>query len=71
MANEKDKKERVNATRSSVRKEMAKPRMARSAKIAEQNLNTARISDHSSVTLPRHSRTSDTNRQNQRRRLTK
>jgi hypothetical protein len=37
------KKESGNATRVSVKKEMAKPRMARSARIAELNLNTARI----------------------------
>jgi hypothetical protein len=32
-----------NATRASLRKEMAKPRMARSARIAELKLDTARI----------------------------
>jgi hypothetical protein len=30
------------ATRASVRKEMAKPRMAKSARIAERNLDTTR-----------------------------
>ena len=52
MASEKGKKEAANATRSSVRKEMAKPRMAKSARIGELNLNTTRISDGPSVTLP-------------------
>ena len=31
---------------------MAKPRMARSAKVAELNLDTARISEEPSVTMP-------------------
>jgi hypothetical protein len=45
------KKEPNNAMRS-VKKEMAKPRMARSAKIAELNLDTARITDQPSTTIP-------------------
>jgi hypothetical protein len=40
-----------NATRASVRKEMAKPRMARSARIAELNLDTARIPEQPSATM--------------------
>jgi hypothetical protein len=48
----KTKKELINATRASVAQEMAKPRMARSAKIAELNLDTTRIPEHPSVTLP-------------------
>jgi hypothetical protein len=52
MASEKGKKDAANATRSSVRREMAKPRMARLAKIAEVNLNTSRISAPPTVTLP-------------------
>lgn len=40
-----------NATRASVRKEMAKPRMARSARIAELNLDTARVREPSSTTV--------------------
>ena len=52
MANEKGRKGPASATCSSVRKEMAKPRMARSARIAELNLNTARIPGESTVTLP-------------------
>ena len=35
-----------------VNKEMAKPRMARSAKIAELNLDTSRIREHPSTTIP-------------------
>jgi len=51
MSNKKAKKESDNAIRASVRKEMAKPRMARSARIAELNLDTARISEQPSVTM--------------------
>jgi hypothetical protein len=45
------KKKTGNATRASVEKEMAKPRMARSAKIAELNLDTARIREQPSTTM--------------------
>jgi hypothetical protein len=48
----KAKKELSNATRVSVTKEMAKPRMARSARIAELELDTARIPEQPSVTMP-------------------
>jgi len=48
----KHKKESGNATRSSVTKEMAKPRMARSARIAELNLDTARIPEQPCTTMP-------------------
>jgi hypothetical protein len=41
-----------SAIRAKVRKEMAKPRMARSAKIAELNLDSTRIPEQPSVTLP-------------------
>jgi hypothetical protein len=41
-----------NATRASVREEMEKPRLARSARIAELNLDTARIREHPRVTMP-------------------
>ena len=34
-----------DTTRASVKKEMAQPRMARSARIAQQNLDTARVPD--------------------------
>jgi len=42
--NKKAKKDLGEATRASVKKEMAKPRMAKSARIAERNLDTAPIS---------------------------
>ena len=46
------KKRTGNTTRASVKKEMAKPRMARSARIAELNLDTARIREQPSTTMP-------------------
>jgi hypothetical protein len=52
MARKNASKESGQATLASVRKEMAKPRMARSAKIAELNLDTVRISEEPSVTMP-------------------
>jgi hypothetical protein len=52
MAHRKAKKESGNAVRDSVVKEMAKPRMARSAKLTELNLDTSRIPEEPSVTLP-------------------
>jgi hypothetical protein len=48
----KHKKESGNATRASVTKEMAKPRVAKSARIAELNLDTARIPEQPSTTMP-------------------
>ena len=48
----KAKKKPGDATRASVEKEMAKPRMARSARIAELNLDTARIPEQPSTTMP-------------------
>lgn len=48
----KAKKELINATRVSVAQEMGKPRMARSAKIAQLNLDTTRIREKPSVTVP-------------------
>jgi hypothetical protein len=51
VLHKKAKKEPGNATRASVRKEMAKPRMARSARIAELNLDTGRISEQPSATM--------------------
>jgi hypothetical protein len=47
----KAKKELSNATRASVAQEMGKPRMAGSARIAELNLDTARIREQPSVTM--------------------
>ena len=51
MLYKKGKKEPVNATRASVKKEMAKPRMAKSARIAELNLDTGRIPEQPSTTM--------------------
>jgi hypothetical protein len=48
----KAKKELGEATLGSVKKEMAKPRMAKSARIAELNLDTARIPEQPSTTMP-------------------
>jgi hypothetical protein len=45
-------KESRDAARESVRKEMAKPRMTKSARIAEQDLDTTRISEQSSASMP-------------------
>ena len=52
MLHKKTKKTLSDSTRASVKKEMTKPRMARSATIAERNLDTARIPEQSSTTLP-------------------
>jgi hypothetical protein len=52
MPHGKRKTQRDDATRVSVTKEMAKPRMARSAKIAELNLDTSRIPEQPSTTMP-------------------
>jgi hypothetical protein len=41
-----------NSTRASVKEEMAKPRITKSARIAEQGLDNARIPERSSTTLP-------------------
>jgi hypothetical protein len=45
-------KESRLATRESVRKEMAKPRMARSARIAEMELDIVRIPERPSASMP-------------------
>jgi hypothetical protein len=52
MLYRKAKKESGNGIRAGVEREMAKPRVARSARIAELNLLTARISEPPSVTMP-------------------
>jgi hypothetical protein len=52
MLHKKSKKGPGNATHASVKKEMAKPRMAKSVRIAELNLDTARIPDQPSTTMP-------------------
>ena len=51
MPHKKSKKAPDDMTRASVTKEMAKPRMARSARIAEQNLDTTRIPEQPSTIL--------------------
>ena len=45
-------KEADKATSVSVKKEMAKPRMARSARIAALNMDTSRIPEQPSATMP-------------------
>src|SRR5665213_188458 len=52
MLHKKTRKKTGNATRASVSREMEKPRMARSARIAELNLDTSRIPEHPSTTMP-------------------
>ena len=52
MLRKKGKKKAGTATRARVKKEMEKPRMARSARIAELNLDTARIREQPSTTMP-------------------
>jgi hypothetical protein len=52
MLRKRTKKESDIATRASVSNEMAKPRMARSARVAELNLDTARIPEQPSATMP-------------------
>jgi hypothetical protein len=48
----KSKKTPGNRIRSSVNKEMAKPRMTRSARIAELNLDPARVPEPPSLSMP-------------------
>ena len=45
-------KKEHEAIRASVKKEMAKPRMARSARITELKLDTARVPERPSTTMP-------------------
>jgi hypothetical protein len=52
MLHKKAKKESDVPTSTDVRSEMAKPRMARSARIAELNADTARIPEQPSTTMP-------------------
>jgi hypothetical protein len=47
-----NKKESDNATRASIKKEMAKPRMAKSVRTAELNLSAERVPGQQRVTLP-------------------
>ena len=51
MLHKKSNKESDNAIRSSVKKEMAEPRMAKSARMTELNLDTARIPELPSITM--------------------
>ena len=51
MAHKRTSEESGRARRAGVRKELAKPRMARSARIAERNLDASRIAEDSSVTM--------------------
>ena len=46
------KKEQSDSIRARVKNEMARPRMARSARIAERNLDMARVSERPSTTMP-------------------
>jgi hypothetical protein len=52
MPQMKSKTKSGRATHASVKKEMAKPRMARSARITELNLDTTRTREQPSTTLP-------------------
>jgi hypothetical protein len=52
MQHKKSKKEYDSATRTSVTKEMAKPRTTKSARIAELNLDPSRIREQPSITVP-------------------
>ena len=52
MLHNKSKKEPRSTTYATVKEEMAKPRMARSARVSELNLDTARIPDQPSITIP-------------------
>ena len=48
-----NKKESDDATRASIKKEMAKPRMAKSVRKAELNLDAERVPGQPRVSLPR------------------
>jgi hypothetical protein len=52
MPNKKAKKKTDDATRARVSREMARPRMARSARIAKLKLDHARIPERPSATIP-------------------
>ena len=52
MLHRKAKRVLSNKTRAGVKTEMAKPRIARSAKIAELKLNTTRIPVQPSISMP-------------------
>jgi hypothetical protein len=52
MSHKKSKRNASDSTRASVSNEMAKPRMARSAKIGERNLDAVRIPEQPRTTMP-------------------
>jgi hypothetical protein len=52
MMHKNGKKESSNTIRASVKKEMGKPRMARSARIAELNMDTSWKAEPPSTTMP-------------------
>ena len=52
MLHKKVKQEPSNATYASIKKEMAKPRMAKSARVAELDRDTARIPEQPGTTMP-------------------
>jgi hypothetical protein len=52
MLHKKRRKKPDSATRASIKMEMARPRVARSARIAELNLDTARNPEQPSTTVP-------------------
>ena len=52
MVHKKTKKGGGSALLAGVKKEMEKPRMTKSARIAERNLDTARIAERPSVSMP-------------------
>ncbi len=52
MLRKKIQKEHDDTTYAGIKKEMAKPRMAKSARIAELNLDIVRISEQRSTTVP-------------------
>ena len=51
MQRKQDKKQLSDTTRASVKKEMAQPRMAKSARITALNLDTARIPEPPATTM--------------------
>jgi hypothetical protein len=52
MSQKKSKTKSDRATQANVKKEMAKPRMARSARITELDLDTARTREQASTSVP-------------------
>ena len=52
MLHKKSNEESDNAIRARVKKEMAEPRMAKSVRIAQWNLNAARIPEQPGTTMP-------------------